>query len=84
MRELLIMFQENQRAYWDPFAALISLTFNINRDPKKSKVMGPADVNPYDDRKRKSSNKVMDKKLFLQALKAQFYRPPKESKCQRE
>jgi len=34
-------------AQWVPMATLLALTANINRDPRRGRLLTPADFNPY-------------------------------------
>ena len=47
MRELVWMAEARSRAEWDRTAALMALTANIHRDPKKTRRYKPKDFNPY-------------------------------------
>ena len=46
LRQLLWMAEARQRVNWDTAAALLAMTFNVNRDPKKSRPAKPADFHP--------------------------------------
>jgi len=65
------MAEARQRANWDTAAALLAMTFNVNRDPKKSGPAKPADFHPLLTRRPKSGvpitagNIRMLKKAFV-------------------
>jgi len=41
------MAEARGRAEWDRTAAILALTANINRDPRRGRPLTPADFNPY-------------------------------------
>jgi len=48
------MAEARQRVNWDTTSALLALTFNVNRDPKKSRPAKPADFHPLLAKRPKS------------------------------
>jgi len=48
------MAEARQRVQWDTTSALLAMTFNVNRDPKKSRPAKPADFHPLVKRHPKS------------------------------
>ncbi len=54
MRELKWMADAKAKLAWSQTSALLSLTYNINRDPKKSRVLEPRDFDPYAPPKKKT------------------------------
>lgn len=66
------MAEGRARLEWAQTAALLALTANCHRDPKKGRPLTPDDFNPYarrDRRKRKP-----DVKVSVAALKGLFIR----------
>lgn len=47
------MVEARQRDNWTHTSAILALTANINRDPKKTKVFQPDDFNPFVAQQRK-------------------------------
>lgn len=45
------MSEARQRADWERASSLLALTFNVNRDPKKTRAATPADFNPFAEAK---------------------------------
>lgn len=50
LRELAAMAEARTRADWQHTAALLCLTANANRDPKRTKAYKPSDFDPTIDR----------------------------------
>jgi hypothetical protein len=48
------MAEAKSRENWAHTSAILAMTANVNRDPKKTKPFGPADFNPYEVAKRKT------------------------------
>ena len=65
------MAEARQRANWDTTAALLAMTFNVNRDPKKSRPARPSDFHPLVKSRPRSGvpitagNIRMLKKVFI-------------------
>ena len=47
MRELVWMAEARGRDRWNHTASVMALIANVNRDPKKSKLLKPADFHPH-------------------------------------
>ena len=61
------MAEAKARDEWNRTAALMALTANINRDPKKTRPFKPSDFNPYE-----AKNESVAKMKDLSVLKAVF------------
>jgi hypothetical protein len=48
LRELLAMGEARGRAEWSQTSALMALTANCHRDPKRSTEFSPRDFDPYE------------------------------------
>jgi len=59
---------------WSHTSALLALIANVNRDPKKTRAMKPADFNPYSKTAPPDAAKPM---ADIRMLKDVFVRPPK-------
>ena len=66
----MIMAEAKSRDNWNHTSSLLSLIFNVNRDPKKQSPVKPSDLNPHTARK-KTFLKAKDIKI----LKDVFVRP---------
>lgn len=51
LRELYWAAEARQQSEWGRWSLLLSMTYNINRDPKRSEPMGPDDFNPFAKKK---------------------------------
>lgn len=49
------MAEARQSAAWDHTAAILAMVANVNRDPRKSRPLRPADFHPYGKGKGKQS-----------------------------
>jgi hypothetical protein len=47
LRELLWMAEGRSRENWQHTSMLLTMLFNCNRDPKRSKPAKPSDFNPF-------------------------------------
>jgi hypothetical protein len=62
------MADERLKAQWMHTSALMALMANLQRDPKKSRPLKPADFNPYAKRKSESRQQAdvsILKKIFV-------------------
>ena len=48
------MAEARGREAWVHTSAILAMTANVNRDPKRTKAFKPADFNPYETHKRKA------------------------------
>ncbi|MEO2031482.1 MAG: hypothetical protein ABGZ35_05305 [Planctomycetaceae bacterium] len=47
LRELVWMAEARSRDHWNHTSAILALTANTHRDPKKSKTFKPTDFHPH-------------------------------------
>jgi hypothetical protein len=47
LRELTVMARSRQQAEWERTAEILSLFYNMNRDPKSTRYMSADEFNPY-------------------------------------
>ena len=48
------MWEGKERADWSRISAVLALTVNVNRDPKKGRAATPADFDPFAQRQEVS------------------------------
>lgn len=63
------MAEGRQRADWDRTAAVLSMLYNINRDPKKGRALSPEDFNPYAP-KREEARQTINRKEAMELFQA--------------
>jgi hypothetical protein len=76
LRELVWMAEGRGRDLWSHTSALLALIANVNRDPKKSRPLKPADFNPHAASLRKAPGGPVIKTKDLGILRQVFVRPP--------
>lgn len=63
------MAEGKSRENWQHTSAILSLMYNCNRDPKKTKAAKPSDFNPFE---AKSGQKIIVDKNNIDELRKQF------------
>jgi len=58
------------RDSWDHTASLLSLIYNVNRDPGRQRAISPAELNPYAPKRKEE--KIMLKGKNIKILKDIF------------
>ena len=61
---------------WSHTSALLALIANVNRDPRKTRAMKPADFNPYSKSASDGTKPMAD----IRMLKDVFVRPAKKER----
>ena len=62
------MAEARSRESWAHTSAVLALTANCHRDPKKTRAFTPADFNPHKDEKNKKPIRTTDLKILKQVF----------------
>jgi len=63
--------EHDDQLLWSQTSAIVATLLNVNRDPKKGRLVSPEELNPYAGNRRRRSKRVADEK-DLQLLREVF------------